>query len=136
MPAMKGELVPVVMIPRFTSYVGAGTYTTIPIDVSGFKLATLEFWRGQLLGTVGDVSFEANFEEASQADPPSINDWHALVTAITAPNDSDLLTLEFTRQFFRVRIAMSYGAASNKLTALTCWAAGSLERRIPMGEGG
>lgn len=133
---MKGDLVPVVMIPRFTSYVGEGTYTTVPMDVSGFKSATLEFWRGLLHGTVGQVSFNAHFEEAAQPSPPSASDWVALISPISAPNTSSLLPLTFTRQFFRIRIELATSDDTNNLAAITCWAAGSLEKRIPLEGGG
>jgi hypothetical protein len=129
---VKGELEPVVMIPRFTSYLGEGTYTTIPMEVSSFRRATLEFWRGTLVGTAGQTTFAAHFEQASEADPPG--GWSAIVSSITTPNDSDLLDLEFSKAYFRIRIVLATDDVNN-LAAITCWAAGSLERRVPPGAG-
>ncbi|MEJ2202960.1 MAG: hypothetical protein P8170_02490 [Gemmatimonadota bacterium] len=36
---MAGELVPLVLIPRYTSYVGDGTFTTIAMDVTEYESA-------------------------------------------------------------------------------------------------
>ena len=35
--ANTGLYVPLVMIPRFTTYIGQGTYTTAPLDVSAYS---------------------------------------------------------------------------------------------------
>jgi hypothetical protein len=134
---MIGESVPLVMIPRFTSYVGPSTYSTNPLDVSEYAKANLEFWRGELAGsqvTPPDQStFTAYFEEASDPNPPSGN-WTAIVTAITSVNTNSVVELPFTKKFFRIRIVLTATPAG--LCAITCWAAGNLERRIPGPPGG
>ncbi|MCK6479532.1 MAG: hypothetical protein HUU06_11265 [Planctomycetaceae bacterium] len=127
---MTGESVPFVLIPRFTSYVGEGTYTTLALDVTAYSGARLEFWRGKLLGFVDTMpvaTFEATFEEANQADAPEAA-WTGIGAVIDTPDDNDLVSLEFTKRYFRVRIVLVDSSANR--VALTCWAAGNLVRRI------
>lgn len=126
---MIGELVPLVMIPRFTSYVGEGTFTTLALDVSAFGKANVEFWRGALMGGSDPTpaEFEAVFEEANQADTEEA-DWTAIGSAITTPSANDLVSLEFTKKYFRIRIDLT--ASNLGSAAITAWAAGNLELRI------
>ena len=125
---MIGELVPVVMLPRFTSYLGEGTYTTVPLDVSDYEGASLEFWRGKLRSPASGT-FNAYFEEASEPTMPN-DRWTQLASYSTA-DASVLVPLVFTKKFFRIRIELT--DATNHGVGITCWAAGSLQKRIPMG---
>lgn len=133
---MKGELVPLLMLPRFTSYVGPATYSTNPLDVSEYARANLEFWRGELAGSQVSPTpstFTAHFEGASEPDPAG-GAWSAIVTAITSVNTYGIVELPLNRRFFRIRIVLTATPAG--LCAITCWAAGNLERRIPGLPGG
>jgi len=48
---MAGELVPLVLLPRYSSYVGASTFTTIGMEVTDYANAIVNVWRGKLIGT-------------------------------------------------------------------------------------
>ena len=123
---MIGEIVPVVMLPRFTSYLGEGTYTTVPLDVSEYAGAAIEFWRGKLRSPATGT-FAAYFEEASE---PWGSDgaWSTLDDFSTA-DASDLVEVEFSKKYFRIRIVLT--DSTYHAVGITCWAAGSLQRRIP-----
>jgi hypothetical protein len=54
---MAGRSVPVVLIPRWTSYIGAGTFPTAPIPVAAYSKLVLDFMGGTLPGGVGTASF-------------------------------------------------------------------------------
>jgi len=125
---MKGELVPVVMIPRFTSYLGVGTYTTVPLDISDFESITMEFWRGKLRSG----TFTAYLEQASE--PWEDNSlWSALSTINTA-DTSSFEDLTFSKvPYFRIRIVLA--DPTFLASGITCWAAGFLRKRIPPGAG-
>lgn len=127
---MIGELAPVVMLPRFTSFVGGGTFTTAPLDVSEFSKVYLEFWRGELAGSQLSpaAAFSAQLEEASDPNPPG-GTWTPLGSAITAVNTYTLEERTLTKRFFRIRIVLDLG--NGGVGAITCWAAGDFERRIP-----
>lgn len=119
---MKGPVVPVVMIPRFTSYVGAGVYTTVPLELAEqFTTMTLTIWRGQLAGGVGS-SVTILVEQAMDA---ASGPWMTLDTISTA-DDVSVSSVGLSQRYVRVSVELSGPNA-----ALTCWAAGTLEKRLP-----
>ena len=63
---MSGQLVPLVLIPRFSSYVGAGTFVTVGMDVSDYQKAIVNVWRGALTGS--SPTFLISFEESTDQD--------------------------------------------------------------------
>ena len=112
---MAGQTVPLVLIPRYTSYVGANTFTTAPLAVSDYAKAHVTFWRGRCPG-----SFAAVFETSHDA----VAWTNALgTTTITTVDTSDKWNIPLRRRWFRVRITLS-------TTSITCWATGLLERRL------
>src|SRR5262245_55192177 len=63
---MAGELVPVVMMPRYTTFASASTdqdFTTIAMDVTQYQSAILNVWRTALIGSSPD--FKVYFEEST-----------------------------------------------------------------------
>ncbi len=111
---MAGQAVPIVLIPRYTSYVGPSTFTTVPLEVTDYARACLTFFRGRC-----PTSFAAVFEESHDAAA-----WtNALGTTITTVDTSDQLSIPLTKRWFRVRINLS-------TSPITCWASGLLTRRL------
>ena len=45
---MAGELTPLVMLPRYTTYAGATEFTTIAMDVTEYSSVILSVWRGPI----------------------------------------------------------------------------------------
>lgn len=132
---MKGELIPLVMLPRYTSYLGEGTYTTVPLEVTDFAGAALEFWRGPLAGKPQGATFAAYLEEAVEPSPdPADPDGWKVLASTTADDATSLLKVAFSRRYLRFRVVL-VADLTNGLAAITCWAAGSLERRMPPGAG-
>ena len=122
---MKGQIVSATLLPRFTSYVGPGTYATAPMDVQEFVGGLVTFWRGPLVGGANSNPFQAYFEESSDAlawtvmNPPG---------TINGVNDTDNFELEFTQRWLRVRVVLA--ADANGVVALSMWLAGAIERRV------
>jgi hypothetical protein len=54
---MAGELQTTILVPRFSSFTGAGTYRTVGINVTEHAAARVHIWRGPLVGTTPTVSF-------------------------------------------------------------------------------
>jgi len=123
--AATGLYVPLVMIPRFTTYVGQATYTSAPLDVNDYVAFTLTVWRGPLLGSGSTLS--CVFEVSEDADVWSDSG----ISAITTANTSSSVSTTLTRRWLRVKVTLT-GADS----ALTCWAIGNLERREQGGGNG
>jgi hypothetical protein len=74
---MAGQLTPLVMLPRFTTYSGATTFKTMPIDVSAYSSAILNIWRGPV-APVSTGTFSLTAEESTDQD-----DW-STVSGISA----------------------------------------------------
>ena len=129
---MIGELAPLVLAARFTSYLGPGIHSTAPLDVSAYDRAAFEFWRGSLAGTGAD--FKAFFEQADEPGPDPattmgdpVSPWSNVITPITTPATNSLVTFNLTKRYLRLRIGLTGDEA-----AITLWAVGSLRKRVPM----
>lgn len=138
---MSGELVPLVMLPRYTVFAGklgtVGTanvgYTTIAMDVTEFQKAILNVWRNAVMKVAsGDSpSFAIYFEESTDQVA-----WMACSVAASSgsgpnwdPGDNTEVqyVATLTKRWFRVRVVLdSTGVGA----AVTCWAVGFLEQRI------
>lgn len=118
---MIGELVPLVLIPRYTSFVGANEFTTTPFDAADFSTGSVRLWRGALLGT-DSPTFLAFFETSNDKvvwtpQNPSGDDPGA--------NSAMPITLALGRRWLRVRVVLT---GTNP--AVTCMCAGTLTRRV------
>lgn len=129
---MKGELAPFLLAARFTSFLGPGTHTTAPVDVSAYDYAAFEFWRGPLAGS--GSTFIAYFEQADEpgGDPPTPGDppappWFIRGSSVSAVGQSDLVTFDLTMKYLRMRIYLT-----GEESGVTVFAVGSLRRRIPL----
>jgi hypothetical protein len=123
---MAGLYVPLVMIPRFTSYVGAGTYTTAPLEVSEYGSFVLTVWRGPLVGNPANgAGLSLVFEQSDDAEI-----WSAFsgISAITTANTNSVATTDLTMRWLRARMTLTEDS-TNHVVAMTCWASGNLVRR-------
>ena len=117
---MSGELVPLVQIPRYTTYCGALTFTTIAMDVTDYQSAILNVWRGVLNGG-GAVAI--SFEESTDQ-----NSWTDCTggTAADPGEDTEFqYTPTITKRWFRAKVVLT-GAEP---VVVTVWAVGFLELR-------
>jgi len=125
---MTGPLVPVVMVPRYTTYVGAGEYATAPLNVEPYHKVALTFWTGPLVGQAAPVAtFSAYLEESHDAVA-----WvQCTVDGISQPYDDPgavaLMKIAFKMRWFRIRVVLTADDAD--VAAITLWAAGSFVER-------
>ena len=132
---MAGEFVPVVMVPRYTSYVGGGQagvsgsqYMTIGMDVSAYQSATLSVWRSKLLGSTPTLKFF--FEESSDQVT-----WSTCANTSSSGEQPASAETEyqysptFKKRWFRVRIELATASPYPADAAATCWVAGFFEQR-------
>lgn len=123
---MVGEQIPIVMIPRFTSYVGTSEFVTVALDVSAYARGDLTLWRGKLIGT--GATFEL-FTESSHDG----NTWFGYPDGPggqplpwdPGADASEIIGVDVTRRYFRVRVVLS-----GTDPGVTVWCAGTLEARI------
>ncbi len=121
---MAGTQVPLVLLPRYTTYSGAdqAVFTTIGMDVSEYDKAILSFWRsaGKDLNAVA-----INFQES--------NDQNLWSTCGGGPFNDPTANTEaqfqpvITKRWFRISITIQGVAAANCVA--TCWCIGFLEQR-------
>ncbi len=117
---MAGELVPLVLIPRYSTFVGATTFVTVGMDVTEFEKAIVNVWRGPMTGT--SPTYAISFEESTDQDNwtqctnGSGGDPGASTEAQYSPT--------ITKRWFRAKLVL---AGTNP--AVTTWAVGFLERR-------
>jgi hypothetical protein len=118
---MAGELVPLVMLPRYSSYIGAGDFYTIGMEVSDYTSAIVNTWRGAMLGS--SPTFGITFQESTD----QVN-WTTCggTTAASDPGASTeaQYTATLTKRWFRVKVTLG---GTNP--AVSCWAIGFLEMR-------
>jgi hypothetical protein len=118
---MAGELVPLVLLPRYTSYVGQSTFTTIGMEVTDYANAIVNVWRGKLTGT--SPTFGVTFEESTDQ-----SNW-TMCAGTTANADPGQemeaqFTAQLTKRWFRIKVVLG-----GTTPAATCWAIGFLEMR-------
>ena len=126
---MAGELVPLVMLPRYTTYAGKITspstdyFTTIAMDVTQYESAILNVWRGKIVAATTN-SFTVWFEESTdQVTYSACAGSNPSGDAVTE-NAETQFTLTLKKRWFRMKVLL--GAADN---VASCWAVGFLEER-------
>jgi hypothetical protein len=118
----------IVLLPRFTTLVGAGTYLTAPLDVSRFGSAQFQVWRGFF--TYADESpllpkFTIYFEESLDGlywvqGPSAAKPW------VIEADKTKLFSYGFRLRWFRLRVAITRESPGPQNVILTCWAEGLL----------
>jgi hypothetical protein len=117
---MAGTLVPLVMLPRYSTYAGANTYTTIGMDVTDYERAILNVWRGTMTGSA--PTFAISFEESTDQEV-----WSTCTNGSggdPGANTEAQYTPDLKKRWFRVKLVI---AGTNPVG--TCWAIGFLEQR-------
>lgn len=118
---MAGQLAPVVMIPRYSAYTGADTFTTVPIEVSRYDSMLLSVWRSPLIGT--SPTFTITFEQSM--------DQQTWSTITVSPANTDpgadaetQYSGSLTKRWFRVKIVLG---GTNPVA--TCYVVGAFVMR-------
>jgi hypothetical protein len=126
---MPGELVPLVLLPRYTTYAGKPTtgtlyFSTVAMDVTAYSSAIVNVWRGKILGSVGTPVIAFTFQESTDG----VN-WTtcAGTTAPETPAENVEVQYlpEFSKRWFRLIVEL--GDDDN---VVTCWAVGFLVERL------
>jgi len=120
---MPGELTPLVLLPRYTTYAGASEFVTIAMDVTEYSSALVNCWRGKLLGdsptflmVFEESSDQVNWTACDEMDPFDPTEEHEVQKAPS-----------FTKRWFRIKVTLGGALAS---PVATCWAVGFLVGRL------
>ena len=117
---MAGNRIPLVLMPRFSSYNGANNFYTIGMDVTDYESAEINAWRGSMLGT--GPTFALSFEESTD----QVN-WSTCTNGSggdPGSNTEAQYVPTLSKRWFRVKLALG-GTAPG----VTCWAIGFLVQR-------
>lgn len=122
---MAGQLVPLVMLPRYTTLAGSPSsdFTTIAMDVTAYESVTLNLWRGPFVGGT-TPSMTVYFEESTDQ-----NDWADMTgvsggVAVTPAGTEVSGTGTIKKRWFRIRVELTGDPV------VSAWAVGFLEERI------
>ena len=118
---MAGELVPLVLLPRYSTFVGALVFTTIGMEASNYSKAIVNVWRGSMTGT--SPTFGAVFEESTDQ-----NTWTTCVNGTGGDPGADSeqqYTPDLSMRWFRIKVTLA-----GTDPAVSCWAMGFFERRV------
>lgn len=117
---MAGRRFPLVLIPRYTTYVADGHFSTVGLDVSRFESAVVHVWRGVLIGTTPTMS--VTFEESTDHD-----EWTACTGGTTfSPSEDTEIQKELTLKKRFLRALVELGGTD---VAVTSYAVGYLIAR-------
>jgi hypothetical protein len=117
---MAGNFVPLVLIPRYTTYSGDSIdYTTIGMDVSDYDKAVVSFWRsgGNSLTSIA-ITFEESIDQLNwtTCSGGPYND--------PGSNTEGQFQPVLTKRWFRIKITLTGAGAT-----VSCWCIGFLEMR-------
>ena len=130
---MIGRLVPLVLLPRYTTLVGGGddanAFATIGIDVSPYDVALVTVWRGAILGDAPPTPpptvepFRVWFDESTDQET-----WNECFVSPSEhdPGENTQVRYEalLTKRWLRLRVELE---AANNIA--TCFAVGFLQER-------
>ncbi len=126
---MKGEITPLVLIPRYSSFVGEQEFTTVPLDVSAYTNISVLIWRGPLVGTSsatpGSPYFRLYFDHSNDCvewhtmPPPPADGSDPGADQVVAATPSDMY------RYVRCRVHIAGTGV-----AVSTWCSGFLEKRV------
>lgn len=118
---MAGELVSLVLFPRYTTLLGATTFTTLALDATDYQSAIVNVWRAPLIGTAGSIT--VSFEESTDQDT-----WTTCANGTggdPGPNTEVQYKPSIAKRWFRAKVVL--GGTD---PGATFWALGFLELRL------
>ena len=118
---MAGELIPLVLLPRYTTYAGASSFVTIAMDVTDYESAIVNVWRGLLIGT--SPTFGITFQESTDQVTWSTCSGTSAGSDPGAETEAQY-TATLKKRWFRVKVDLG---GTDPIA--TCWAVGFLEER-------
>src|SRR5262245_44268921 len=113
---MAGTLVPLVLLPRYSTYAGVNTWLTIGMDVTEYEKAIVTFYQGP---SVNLSSLTIDFQESTD----QVTWTSCAGGAFTAPgaNSETQFSPQISKRWFRISLTTT--GANN---VLTCWCVGFL----------
>ena len=119
--------IPVVMIPRYTTFAGTGMFTTVAMDVLRFGAARMDVWRGKLV-TATPASASAEFMLEESSDAQSWQPCEGNPTPVDPGEEAEAsIGVTLRQRWFRVIFLVDSTASEEPV--VTAYAAGVVARR-------
>lgn len=110
---MSGVMVPLVLVPRYTTYAGPADFTTIGVDVTEYSEASIAVWRGNLAGAPG--TFALNFQGSLDQ-----KTWGNLLGSDQDPGALTEVLYEFQLKLPYLRMILKLTGTDAVVTAYAC----------------
>ena len=118
---MESLVIPIVLIPRFTTFAGKDTnFRTHAIAVTEYESIEVFIWRGDL----ADAGWSVNFTVEESMDQQS---WTTVIYAAPSAKSEQRTTGTLTKSYVRANLALS--ASGGDFPIVTAYAVGNLIRR-------
>jgi hypothetical protein len=117
---MPGRSVPVVIVPRWTTFSGPGDFFSMPLAISAYDRLVLSYMRGNLVGTTPGLLLLC--QESNDLD--AWTDCGGSTPSSSVPFVEDQFTFDLTKAWLRFGVS-PVGAS----TSVTCYAMGFFELR-------
>lgn len=111
--------VPLVLLPRYTTFAGASTFTTSPVRIEGYDESQMFVWRGRIV-SAGTFSFVLQESMDQQR-------WTDLIAGDPGSEQEATYTSALTRLWLRAKVVL--GSDPADFPTVSCYAVGFLIRR-------
>ena len=117
---LEGRLVPVILLPRFTTLAGGGIpFRTFPIDIQAYEAIRLGLWRGPVMGVPCPMNFYLEESQTREV-------WDVLGGGgiQIAEEEETPIEVDLSKKWFRLTVVIE-----DRDSFATCWAQGFLVKR-------
>lgn len=122
---MIGQLTPLILVPRFSSYMGAADFVSAPVDVTAYSDAYVTVWRGLLVGS--SPAFQFYVQTSTDAITWTDFDLRPGIAPWVDPGFDTALAISFPCMYRWIRAKVRLEGTS---PAVTCWASGFVQNRV------
>lgn len=122
---MDTQIRTIVLIPRYSTYVGARTYFTVPLNVREFAYAHVNCWRGDGLGS-SSPTIALQLQASTD-----LQIWDDIGSAFGSSAGESQQVVTFTKDWLRFAVTLT-----GVDPAFPCWSVGEFATRTPSDAGG
>lgn len=115
------EIQKIVLLPRYTSFSGARTFLSTPINVRAFASADIAAWFGSSIGSSTAIMLALQ-------ESPDLKIWTDLATMTPTPGTEDGVTVSFGKEWVRLAVTLT-----GTDPGFTGWCVGDFVTRVPLG---
>ncbi len=108
----------IVLLPRYTSFSGAQTFTTAPINVRAYASAIISLWVGSSIGSSAGLAMQVQ-------ESPDLKIWNSISAFGGVPDTEVSSSVTFSMEWVRLSITLA-----GTSPGFTGWAVGDFVTRV------